>query len=194
MQISPKAFDLIVKFEGLDRPGVWPGGQSGVTIGYGYDLGYRTSQEFLRDWGDKLPRQVVTRLSNVIGKRGQDAREASLSLKDIGIPQAAAAEVLKANSIPWAISETKRVFPGVELLPQDAAGALVSIVFNRGGSTSGDSRREMRAIQKAVLSKDLNEIVKQILSMKRLWEGRGLDGLLRRREAEAALVKSCIVS
>jgi GH24 family phage-related lysozyme (muramidase) len=39
----------------------------------------------------------------------------------------------------------------------------------------------------------LQQIADEIRSMKRLWEGKGLAGLLRRRDAEAALVESCIV-
>jgi len=194
MNISPKAFKLIVDHEGINQPGKWPGGQSGITIGYGYDLGYRTLMEFTRDWTGKLSGTTMQRLASVIGKRGDNARIASLSLADIRIPQAASADVLRANTIPWAIAETRRVFPGVERLPEDVAGALVSLVFNRGGGMQGDTRREMRAIQRAVLTGDLREIAAQLRAMKRLWVGKGLDGLLRRRDDEARLVESCIVS
>src|SRR5438067_11642326 len=50
--ISDKARDLIFKFEDLDQPGEWPGGESGVTIGIGYDLGFATSEQFKADWSD----------------------------------------------------------------------------------------------------------------------------------------------
>jgi GH24 family phage-related lysozyme (muramidase) len=53
-------------------------------------------------------------------------------------------------------------------------------------------RREMRAIRDAVPRGNLPEIAAQLRSMKRLWERQGLDGLLKRREAEARLVESCI--
>ncbi len=39
-RLSDKALQLILGAEGLDQPGNWPGGQSGITIGIGYDLGY----------------------------------------------------------------------------------------------------------------------------------------------------------
>ncbi len=52
----------------------------------------------------------------------------------------------------------------------------------------------MRAVRDAVARKDLREIAGQIRAMKRLWEGQGLDGLLRRRDAEADLVESAIGS
>ena len=36
---------------------------------------------------------------------------------------------------------------------------------------------------------DLADIAKQLRAMKRLWVGKGLDGLIARREAEARLVE-----
>jgi GH24 family phage-related lysozyme (muramidase) len=57
---------------------------------------------------------------------------------------------------------------------------------------NGDSRREMRAVRDAVADGNLQEIADQIRAMKRLWEGKGLDGLLKRRDAEADLVESAI--
>jgi GH24 family phage-related lysozyme (muramidase) len=56
----------------------------------------------------------------------------------------------------------------------------------------GDRRREMRAIRDAVPKKDLKEIATQLRSMKRLWINKELDGLLKRREAEAKLVESTV--
>ena len=89
-----------------------------------------------------------------------------------------------------------QAFPGLEKLPADAQGALVSLVYNRGTSMvdkpGEDRRKEMRAIRDAVEEQDLQEIADQLRSMKRLWAGKGLDGLLARREAEAELVESTI--
>lgn len=193
-ELSSKALQLILEHEGFSQPSHWPGGASGITIGYGYDLGYRSRDEFQRDWGHRLPAAVVDRLMALVGMRGELARLKAPALNDIVIPRDAAAAVLQANTIPWATRETCRVFVGADRLPADAFGALVSLVFNRGGSVAGDSRREMLAIQKAVLTLDLKEIATQLRSMKRLWAGKGLDGLLRRRDDEAALVESCLKS
>ncbi|HEY6129471.1 MAG TPA: hypothetical protein VIW23_14955, partial [Candidatus Acidoferrum sp.] len=63
---------------------------------------------------------------------------------------------------------------------------------NRGPGMEGDRRKEMRAVRDAVANQDLQEIADQIRAMKRLWEGKGLDGLLKRRDAEADLVESAI--
>jgi GH24 family phage-related lysozyme (muramidase) len=47
----------------------------------------------------------------------------------------------------------------------------------------------MAAIKPLVASKDYVGIAQQITKMKRLWQGRGLDGLLHRRDDEANLVR-----
>ena len=96
------------------------------------------------------------------------------------------------RSLPKYMKMTEEAFPGIDDLPADAQGALVSLVYNRGTSMDGGRRLEMRNIRDAVARGDLQEIANQLRAMKRLWEGKGMDGLLKRRDAEAALVESCI--
>lgn len=73
--------------------------------------------------------------------------------------------------------------------PPNAQAALVSLVFNRGSSLASASRVEMRHLRDLVSRRDYREIAAQITAMKRLWESKGPDGLLKRREAEARLVE-----
>jgi len=190
--ISDKARDLILHFEDLDQPGEWPGGQSGITIGIGYDLGFVTPEQFRADWSDCLSDGDCDALAGVIGVSGDKAKARAASFNAIRIKRADAEKVFMERSVPHAQRETEAAFPGVDKLPADAQGALVSLIYNRGSKMDGDSRREMRAIRDAVPKGDLKEIANQIRSMKRLWEGKGLGGLLKRRDAEADLVESCI--
>ena len=99
---------------------------------------------------------------------------------------------------PW-VNRTERAFPGMEKLPAQAQAALISLVFNRGPGMRGRRRSEMRTIRKLVHdysprngAESLTEIAGQLRNMKRLWIGKGLPGMLRRREAEAELVLSAI--
>ena len=108
------------------------------------------------------------------------------------IKSADAKQVFLERSVPKYQAQTQQAFPGVDALPADAQGALFSLVYNRGTSMNGDSRKEMRAIRDAVPNGDLQEIANQLRAMKRLWVNKGLDGLLKRRDAEADLVESCI--
>jgi GH24 family phage-related lysozyme (muramidase) len=87
---------------------------------------------------------------------------------------------------------TKLIYPQLETLNEDTQGALVSMVYNRGMKLDGDSRTEMKAIVDLVAKQDYHGIAEEIEKSKRLWEGKGLDGLVLRREAEADLVRDSI--
>jgi GH24 family phage-related lysozyme (muramidase) len=193
---SPKALRLITEFEGINQPGQWPGHKSGITLGYGYDLGYVTVDEFEADWEGCFAPVELERLKQAVGRIGSAAAALAPTLADIRCNSADATHVLLARSIPAGAERARRTFPGFDALPLDAQGALVSLVLNRGSSmTDGpgtDDRREMRAIRDLVPQANLAGIATELRSMQRLWIGKKLDGLLARREAEAALVESCI--
>lgn len=193
MVVSQRAIDLILEYEGFVPHPYWPHAKSGITIGYGYDLGYVSDSEFMDDWDDTLHMNEATFVSliKVVGLRGNDARLALPSVEQIPICKHCSMVVFTNRSLPKYAAMTEQAFPGVDKLPSDAAGALVSLVYNRGGAMNGDDRREMRAIREAVPKGDLREIARLIRAMKRLWP-HGLGGLLKRREAEAALVESRI--
>ena len=188
--ITDKALTLILGAEGLDQPGKWPGESSGITLGIGYDLGFVTPEQFEEDWREYLTSQEIKRLKTAIGLSGQEARQRASEFSDIKIKREDAVEVFKNRTLPLHSKRTEDAFPGVDQLPANAQGALVSLVFNRGTAMNGDRRKEMRAIRDAVAKGDLQEIANQIRAMKRLWIGKGVDGLLKRRDAEARLVES----
>jgi len=201
--VSEKAKRLILNFEGLDQPGKWPGGYSGISLGHGYDLAHVTEDEFEEDWRYYLSAEQMERLKAAIGVSGQRAKALSPTFSDIKIRLQDADEVFSENTLPKFEEITRAAFPGFDSLPDDAQGALVALVYNRGSDCgTSDRRREMRSIKGLVAaygngateSKNdiLQQIANQIRSMKRLWEGQGLNGLLRRRDAEAALVESCM--
>ncbi|HEY6979186.1 MAG TPA: pesticin C-terminus-like muramidase [Chitinophagaceae bacterium] len=194
--ISEKAVQLILNAEGLDQPDNWPGGASGITIGIGYDLGYTTVDRFESDWEDVLPASQLQRLKEVVGLRGVSAKVWAHEFSDIKINPEEAKKVFTERTLPIQRTKAQLAFPGFDKLPVDAQGALISLVYNRGTSMfdkpGEDRRKEMRAIRDAVAAGDLQEIANQIRSMERLWQGKGLDGLIKRREDEAALVESSI--
>lgn len=199
-KLSEKSLNLILKYEvgggesyynkALKKP-TYPGGASGVTIGIGYDLGYNTKIQFAYDWKNVLSESIFKRLEACTGAKGETARQLVRHVRDIEISWEDAFKVFENSTVPRFINETLRAFPGADKLHPDAFGALVSIVFNRGGSVSGASRREMLNIRNLIPSKNYNAIASEIRSMKRLWIGKGLDGLLKRRDEEAQIVDSC---
>jgi GH24 family phage-related lysozyme (muramidase) len=187
MSFSQKALKLILDEEGLDQPSLWPGGESGISIGIGYDL--RFEANFENDWKPYLQPDEIARLKTVIGKQGSN--ELAKQFKDIKISREAANKVFMDKTLPEYIRQTKEAFPGFDNLPLDAQGALVSLVYNRGADLSGPTRVEMKNIRDLVPKRDLPGIADQIRYMKRLWPNNS--DLRNRRDHEATLVESCIV-
>src|SRR4051794_38551436 len=68
----------------------WPKGDSGVTIGIGYDLGMVKLAQFQADWSGYLTAAIMGRLSPCIGKTGGHASALLASVRDITVPWNAA--------------------------------------------------------------------------------------------------------
>jgi GH24 family phage-related lysozyme (muramidase) len=170
----------------------WPAGASGPTIGVGIDCAYYSKDE-LANIFSFLPQKQVSLIQGASGKTGEAGKEYTKKLRDAGISVSwqQAQSIFEKTTWPKFAKLAERTFPSLDQLCDDAYGALVSLVFNRGGSLSGESRSEMREIKNIVPQKDYSGIAKQLRSMKRLWVNKNMDGLVRRREAEAKLVENC---
>jgi GH24 family phage-related lysozyme (muramidase) len=196
--ISTKAIQLIIQHEiggravydkKYNKP-IWAGGESGVTIGFGFDMGYTTDKQFMLDWSGSLNLNFINALRPTIGIKGIQAKAMLKGeILNVRIPYNTAYEVFVKSSLPRYYAMTKKIYPNMDLLNEDTQGALVSIVYNRGNKLEGDSRAEMRAIVDLIAKQDYEGIAEQIEKSKRLWEGKGLDGLVTRRESEADLVR-----
>jgi hypothetical protein len=205
--LSKKSLDLILEFEVgggenyynkfLKNP-TWPGEQSGVTIGVGYDLGYVNKTEFTNDWKE-LPQKDFDRLYKVVGIKGIAAKDLIRGLRDIIIPWDLALKVFNSKTVTKFYNLTRETFPNFDNLPEDAKGGLVSLVFNRGAALEGDRRREMKLIRDGMKlvsvydQKALSFIANQIRNMKRIWIGGSIEkGMSRRRDAEAKLIEESL--
>lgn len=199
---SPKALALILEYEVgggksyyekyLAKP-TWPGGASGMTLGIGVDCGYYTPSELEKIF-NFLPRKQLDIVKAASGKKGQAGKEYTAQHKNSGIVITWDQALNIFNNLIWTKFSrlAERAFPHLDKLCDNAYGAIVSLVFNRGSSLVGDSRREMREIKDLIPKKDYRSIALEFQKMKRVWKGKGLDGLLARRDAEAALVLSCV--
>lgn len=205
--LSKKSLDLILEFEVgggenyynkfLKNP-TWPGEQSGVTIGVGYDLGYVNKTEFSEDWKD-LPKEIFDRLYKVVGIKGYNAKNLIIGLRDISIPWELSLQVFNNKTVTKFYNLTQKTFPNFDNLPEDAKGGLVSLVFNRGSALEGDRRREMKLIRDGMKlvsvydQKSLTFIANQIRNMKRIWAGGSIEkGMNRRRDSEAKLIEQSL--
>jgi hypothetical protein len=206
LPISDDAFSLIVRHETGGRPfyekvikarPVWPAGSSGVTIGFGYDLGFNSPADLRRDWS-VLGVSALARLEKACGRHGDPGLKAlAASMADITVPWDTAERVFRSSTLPRFVRRTMDALPDVERLSADSFGALVSLTFNRGASYGiahkpakdpKDRYREMRAIKAAMAAGPHADIPDLIRAMIRLWRGTAIETeMTRRRNNEAAL-------
>ncbi|XTZ39142.1 pesticin C-terminus-like muramidase [Salmonella enterica] len=190
-RISKKSADLILKAEGYQKSPYVPKGSSasGVTVGYGYDLGQQTISKMKLMLSDYFTSSQIARLEKAIGLTGSDALAIIPSLSDINISKEDAVSLAMKMKSKYAqiVVDT---YPEVLATHPHCQGAMLSLVINRGTSFNKpnvESRVEMKNIHDDFVSGNLNDIPNQFRSMKRLWVGKGLDGLITRREDEAKL-------
>ena len=199
MTIGNESIDLILEFEGIDQPWKRPPGDSGITIGYGCDLGYTTVAEFTDYWKRHLSLNDFNLLLTAIGKKGGAAEAIESRFRGITpITKAQAREVFDRCIIPKWTKKAADTFPGLEVLTPNQRGVLTSLVFNRGTLLDGSRRTEMKNIAVILksnlsLQEKVDKITTQFLAMQRVWPSddpqSGHPGLRRRRRAEAALFK-----
>ena len=194
--ISKKSIEMIIKhevggrsvYEKRYQKPIWAGGDSGCTIGLGYDCGYETEKQFFSDW-QGLNLNYLNALRKVVGIKGEAVKSMMRGeILQVRIPYNFAYDVFVNKSLPKYYALTKAIYPELDTLNEDTRGALVSMIYNRGNKLDGDRRAEMRAIVDLVAKADYEGIADQIERSKRLWENVGLDGLVKRREEEADLI------
>jgi GH24 family phage-related lysozyme (muramidase) len=199
---SEKTLELLLKYETGGGKSyydkylskfTWPKGASGPTIAIGIDCGYYTTSELAKMF-DFLEDEQVKLIQGASGKTGTKGQEYTKILRQAGIVISweKAEELFEVCTWPKFTRLAEKAFPDLNNLHPDAYGAIVSIVFNRGTSMKGDSRREMRNIRALVPERRYKKIAQEVRNMKRLWVGKNLDGLIARREAEAILIESVI--
>lgn len=196
--ISQEAFDLIVNsevgsrqsYEALYRRPERPGGQSGITIGIGYDCGYSSANVIHQDWDGKIDPKMVGILAGVAGVIGQAAQNKLPSVRPlVDVPWGAALDVFSNVSIPKYLGYTRNALPNFENLSPSCRGVLLSLVYNRGASFSGNGARyqEMRNIKALMIANKFAGIPNELRKMKRLWTTPSVRGVAIRREQEARL-------
>lgn len=202
MKISKDAENLIIASEvtgkstyekKYQRP-EWPKGNSGITIGIGYDCGYSTAAQIRKDWGGRIPDSMIDVLATQAAKITGSAAQKRLAAvrQKVNVPWDAAISEFEEVEIPKWISIVEKALPNTEMLSPDCLGSIVSLTYNRGAggySPKGQLSRfkEMRTIWVAMRDQNFNAIPKAIRDMKRLWAGTEISGVVARREQEARL-------
>lgn len=202
MIVSLRSIDFIIKeeisskdqYNRLYNHPVWPQGDSGITIGIGYDLGYHSSKQILEDWS-MLSANDLSLLLTAAGKTGamaQSLLKGNTALRSVNIPYETAVKVFLEKSLPRFARAALKIYPGLDQLKPDAVGAIISMVYNRGTSLEGERRKEMKAIVPLVANKDYSGIAAQIEASMRLWIASVIPGVATRRVKEAVLVRGAV--
>ena len=202
LPISQESVDLIVHYEVggrsyydkfLQRPTV-PAHEttaSGITLGFGNDVGHMTNSQIQEAFKDVLTPSQIKALQSVSGLKGRNAYYNGLpKVRNlIRLSYEDAEKVFKNYTLPKFTKQTADAFKlKRDSLHPHSNGALTSLVFNRGPSmSSSSSRKEMRDIRHYLSINQPEKVPNLIRSMKRLWSYTKLKGLHLRRDAEAKL-------
>lgn len=202
LNVSQKSIDHIIYYEvggrsyynsKYTKPIVpaWQTTSSGVTVGFGFDLGYNTPDQIRKAFTGVANESEIKAMQSVSGLKGKNAYYTGLPKvkNSINFTYEQSEEVFKRDSLPRFTKQTADAFVlNKDRLHPHSNGALVSLVFNRGPSlSSSDSRKEMRWIKTNISAKQEYKVPSDIKSMKRLWSYTKLKGLHLRRDAEAKL-------
>ena len=129
--VLERSANFLITAEDLPTHPYWPKGDSGITIGVGWDLGQHGESEFVNAWA-ALDLATLRQLKDAIHKRGHAAEVLVPQLKAITIPRNISLSVFRRSLDASYYPMTLQLFPGVESLSTDVQVALLSLVFNRG--------------------------------------------------------------
>ena len=187
--ISEESLNDILKWEAYIStpyvPGKGSDGKSGVTLGYGYDLGQQPAAQIKKDLAPYYTQAQINRLLVAQGKKGSAAQALVPSLSDITISKDKAYDMVMLVKKRYA-EDTLRVYKDILNFHPHCQGAMLSLIYNRGGSVAGDRRKEMKQIQ-SDLKQGGEQVPALLRSMKRLWTQKSNRGLQSRREDEAKI-------
>ncbi|MEB0043804.1 MULTISPECIES: pesticin C-terminus-like muramidase [unclassified Pseudomonas] len=197
--VSKKLFEFLLAIEAYrEHPYALTDDNSGITIGYGYDLGQQTAAGVDAELKDLYTADEIESLKGALGKKGQDARDYVYNVSSISIS--------KDNALKLAVIMKKRyaqqvvdVYPKAINLHPDCQGVLLSLVVNRGNALTGNTpvkaqkRIEMKQIKEDFDSDKPELIPSRLRSMKRLWENDPQTaGVATRREKEAVFFEEAL--
>lgn len=198
-KVLKQSADFLIQVESIPTHPYWPGGNSGISIGVGWDLGQHGESELRGVWSG-LGAATLTKLSVAAMKTGKAAQSLLQDVKSIEIPRNISAAVLEESLREVYYPMILRLLPGAQLLPTEFQVVLLSVVFNRGVALGHDpdwrtakaldTRWEMRKLQGDVARGDLFAIYIRLGTMKRIWENDPEQrGLPIRRKDEQHLVR-----
>lgn len=183
MELSSDGLDFIYDREamaGVSDKLHWPQGGSGVTLGAGYDMKYRTRESVERDLvGIGLDKEKAKKASAGAGKAGNEAKKFAEENKSLfTLTKRQEKDLLEKTVTKY--EEAVRKYVKVKL-NQNQYAALVSAVYNIG-EPAFKSSTLLEKLNKC----DYEGAAKEFLKWNKS-DGKVVDGLTKRRKKEKDL-------
>lgn len=190
--ISIELWKFILRYEKYESKSYQPGdNNSGVTLGYGYDLGQQSEAQIRKDLTPYYTTTQIERLLVAQGKKGQVAKNLIAQLSDIIISQDKATQLVTTVKKRYA-QYTVDIYPEIVGFHSHCQGVLLSLIFNRGNRLTDKkgelTRSHMRQIRDALKNGTSEQIPAILNAMSQLWNKtgpRGNSGVGDRRRHEA---------
>ena len=205
MVLSSKAIGVILHFEvGADpntgeftsysrgfEKAVNPKGDSGATIGIGYDLGHKNQAEIRRDWAPFVSPSMLNILASAAGITGggQSVTNKVNQINSAGfnVPMENARIIFMNTTLKKWCNTATRYYPNIEKTHPHTQGALISLIFNRGSKFDSNRTRH-----KGFIRNDLKAgrvpTPNHWTDQSQIWIGTSIyNGIRRRRDFEGGL-------
>lgn len=172
----------IHKREGHAGKAYWPGGQSGVTLDPGVDLGYIDRQLFLLMYGELMSQAQIADAVRVSGYHGEEAKHflsTANNLKQFKISREEAEKIFPFVADKYWIDTLAR-WPKLSEAPSCVQTALLSLTYNRGPANRG-----LNILNDLISGANWKGLGTAISKMQ---QDHQLDGIRKRRRLEGALI------
>ncbi len=164
----------------------WPGGQSGVTLDPGMDLGYSDPEQVKKLFGSLLSHpqwQAVEKVFNIKGVEAKAALEGDLVLQGIRISRKQSEGIMPFAAKGYWQKIVAR-FPNLadkDTLPA-VQTVLLSLSYNRGPDNPG-----LEVLEQSLEARDWTSVRDKVGAMQ---QDHSLGGIRKRRRLEADLITS----
>ncbi|EBY4402265.1 hypothetical protein DUV58_24755 [Salmonella enterica subsp. enterica serovar Caracas] len=176
--------DFLHVSEGYRSEAYWPGQSSGITIGYGVDIGHQ-SEEGLHKWG--VPQSIIDKIKDYFGITGEAAntllkglKDKTLGLSDREIKQFS--DIVKKQATADIINKYNAATKGItfDKIPYNTRTAIIDLFYQYSAPKGAPKSWGF------IINNDWNGFYNELMNFG--------DKHTTRREREAALVLSDIVN
>jgi hypothetical protein len=164
----------------------WPGGNSGVTLRPGVDVGHADLGLVRDSYQDRLTPEQWEAVVRAKGVRGTDARDLLANdpvLRSIRIPYEDGAKIFPVVARPY-WKGILRVFPSIlrDSTPKSIHTVFLSLAFNRGYNN-----KDLRELSAPLEVGDYRRVASIIGNMQ---QDHKVEGIRKRRKQEALIILS----